>query len=144
MIKYIFFCFGGTFPPPYLKFIRNISQSKPRLFDTSTYSLMTHSGRQPNGKQGVLHPQMRKWRTWYCRFETFTNKFSLQVTLIGDVIFRFCRHYQKSLLVCEIRISDVITWLIVIFCQRASFNLITCLEAEIPRGHNSLLWTRFT
>ena len=39
------FAFPGT------KFIRNISRSKPRLFDTSIHSLMTHSRKQPHGEE---------------------------------------------------------------------------------------------
>ena len=60
------------------------------------------------------------------------------MTLNVNVIFQFWRHYKKLHLVCEIRISDMITWLTVIICQRASFNFIPCLEAEISRRHNCL------
>ena len=38
----------------------------------------------------------RASKGWYCRFETFKNKFSLHVTLIADVIFQF-RRDQKLL-----------------------------------------------
>ena len=130
----IFFCWSGTFPAPDQKFIKNISRSKPRLFDTSTYSLMTHFGRQPDGKQGFYHPQVRKWRAWYYRFETFANKFSLQVTLIADVIFQFCRHYQKLLLVCEILISDVIAWVIVIVLSKSKVHFNTMFRSWDTKG----------
>ena len=50
--------------------------------------------------------------------------------------FAIFRHYQKVFLLCQLHIRDVITWLIVIICQRARFSFIPCLEADIPRGHN--------
>ena len=31
--------------------VRNISRSKPRLFDTSIHSLITHSRKQPHGEE---------------------------------------------------------------------------------------------
>ena len=40
-----------------------------------------------------------KWacERWHCQFKAFTNKFSLQMTLLAAVIFQFCRQYQKLL-----------------------------------------------
>ena len=48
----IFFLLKWNFSFPGAKIRDKFSRSKPRLFDTSTYSLINHTGRQQDRKQG--------------------------------------------------------------------------------------------
>ena len=50
--------------------------------------------------------------------------------------FSFADIIKNYLLVCEIHISNLITWQTIIIYQRSSFNFIPYLKAEKPRGHN--------
>ena len=52
---FLYLC--GTLLPLEQKFVRNISRSKSLLLDSSAHSLMTHSGRQTDGKTGFCHPK---------------------------------------------------------------------------------------
>ena len=64
----------------------------------------------------------------------FHKQVSLQVTLIADVIFQFCRHYQKLHLVCEIRISDRFTGVIVTILSNSKFQFNTMFTSWDTKG----------
>lgn len=106
--------------------IRNISRSKPQRFDTSVHASLWNAVRL---QTRVFRPSKCASEWWNFQFETFTISYSLQVTLIADVIFQFCRHKLLSSL--WINTSNVM----LSFVKKQV--LIAWLKAEIPSGHDA-------